>query len=299
MSADYILLSELPWAESLPDDSLSERARMMVTYQAYRSLRPTRKLDSATMAELATAPEVYMARLNANMERLRWMRHSPGNTYIVVDVPLMEMYFRRDGTNVMHKRVVVGKPARQTPSLFANMTNVVMPGIQRSGNEYLAKKGLKIYDSDGKAVKVSAVNARNYRRYSFRQAPGEDNSLGNVKFNMPNKWDIYMHDTPHREDFGKRDRAQSSGCVRVHEPREMALYILAEMENKKQYTQGRLDTLISGHKTKWENLKNKIPVYITYLTAFEDAGTEHVLFTRDIYERDAKLMELMSSASKS
>lgn len=315
MSADYIILSELPWVERMPDDSLSDRARMMVAYQAYRSLRPTRKFDSATMAELATPPEVYMARLNANMERLRWMKHSPGNTYIVVDVPLMEMYFRKDGTNVMHKRVVVGKPARQTPSLFANMTNVVinppwavpptilkkdvLPGIQRSGNEYLAKKGLKIYDSDGKAVKVSAVNARNYRRYSFRQAPGEDNSLGNVKFNMPNKWDIYMHDTPHREDFGKRDRAQSSGCVRVHEPRELALYILAEMENKKQYTQGRLDTLISGHKTKWENLKNKIPVYITYLTAFEDATTEHVLFTRDIYERDAKLMALMSSASRS
>ena len=244
------------------------------------------------------------------MERLRWMKRTPGELYVVVDVPLMEMYLRKDGTNLLHKKVVVGKPTRQTPSLNADMANIVinppwavpptilkkdvLPGIQKSGNAYLAKKGLKIYDSEGRNVKVSSVNARNYRQYVYRQAPGDDNSLGYVKFNMPNKWDIYMHDTPHREDFGKRDRAQSSGCVRVHEPQEMALFILSELENRKNYTQGKLDTLISGHKTRWETLKNKIPVFITYLTAFEDAASEHILYTRDIYQRDAKLMSLMT-----
>jgi len=310
MSANYIIQSELPWLQIEPNDTISDQAQLIMAYQSYRSLRVTRKFDSSTRAELAICPDIYMKRLRANMERIRWMKRSPGNLYIVVDVPLMEMYFRRNSINVMHKRVVVGKTIRQTPSLNADMTNIVinppwgvpptilkkdvLPGIQKSGNAYLAKKGLRIFDSEGKAVKVGAITARNYRRYSYRQAPGDDNSLGYVKFNMPNKWDIYMHDTPHRDDFGKRDRAQSSGCVRVHEPQEMALYILSELEDKKNYTQGKLDTMISGHKTRWEKLQNKIPVFITYLTAFEDSTSEHVLFTRDIYQRDAKLMALMN-----
>jgi L,D-transpeptidase YcbB len=310
MSAYYIIRSELPWVEPTENDTLSEHAQLLLSFQTYRSLRPTHKFDSSTLAELATTPELYLSRLRANMERLRWMKRTPGELYVVVDVPLMEMYLRKDGTNLLHKKVVVGRPARQTPSLNADMANIVinppwavpptilkkdvLPGIQKSGNAYLAKKGLKIYDSEGRNVKVSAVNARNYRQYVYRQAPGDDNSLGYVKFNMPNKWDIYMHDTPHREDFGKRDRAQSSGCVRVHEPQEMALFILSELENRKNYTQGKLDTLISGHKTRWETLKNKIPVFITYLTAFEDAASEHILYTRDIYQRDAKLMSLMT-----
>lgn len=310
LSAHYIIQAELPWLEIVPNDTISNAAQLILAYQHYKSLRLTRRLDSTTIADLATSPDTYMKRLSANMERIRWMQRETGETYIVVNVPLMELYFRKEGANVMHKRVIVGKKARQTPSLFANMTNVVinppwgvpptilkndvLPGIQKSGRQYLAKKGLKVYDHDGKAVNVSNITAKNYRRYTYKQAPGVDNSLGYVKFNMPNKWDIYLHDTPHREDFPKRDRALSSGCVRVHEPQEMALYILNVLEDRKIYTQGRLDTMISTHKTKWEGLKHKIPVFITYLTAFEDSTGTHVLFPTDIYNRDEKLMALMN-----
>ncbi len=310
MSAYYIIQAELPWLEVVPNDTLSETAQLLVAYQTYKSLRPTRKLDSTTIADLATSPEVYLKKIRANMERVRWMKQKTGDTYIVVNVPLMELFFRKGGVNIMHKKVVVGKTARQTPSLNADMANIVinppwgvpatilkndvLPGIQKSGKQYLAKKGLKIYDHDGKSVSVNDVTSRNYKKYSYSQAPGDDNSLGYVKFNMPNKWDIYLHDTPHREDFAKRDRALSSGCVRVHEPQEMALYILSQLEEKTNYTQGKLDTMIGTHKTKWETLKNKIPVFITYLTAFEDQSGAHLLFTRDIYQRDEKLMALMN-----
>ncbi|GAA4468990.1 L,D-transpeptidase family protein [Nemorincola caseinilytica] len=308
-SMHYIIEKELPWLQIVPNDTISDEKQRIMAYQNYLSLRVTGKADSATIAGLGTTPEVYMKRLRANMERIRWMRRKVADTFIIVNVPLMELFFRRNGEEIMHKRVVVGRPARQTPSLQANMANVVinppwgvpptilkndvLPGIQKSGDKYLAKKGLKVYDNKGKAVNVATINAKNYRRYNYKQAPGHDNSLGYVKFNMPNKWDIYLHDTPHREDFAKRDRALSSGCVRVHKPMELAELILSGFENKKQYTQGKLDSLSMTHKTRWETLKNKIPVCITYLTAFEDSTSTHIRFARDIYQRDAKLIAMM------
>jgi len=91
----------------------------------------------------------------------------------------------------------------------------------------------------------------------------------------------------------KRFRALSSGCIRVQRPLELAIYILEDLENKR-YTHERLDSVITTHKTRWEVLKNKIPVHITYLTAFEDTTGRHIQFTRDIYRRDDKLMTLLN-----
>jgi len=306
LSIGYVIQTEQPWLNFTTNDSMSERTQLIRAFQTFKSLKVTGRLDSATMAELATGPDVNAKRIYANMERMRWMQRTTGDMYVVVNIPFMELFFHKDGQVVMNKRVIVGKKARQTPSLFANMTNIVinppwgvpptilkndvLPGIQKSGSAYLAKKGLKVYDHNGKLVNVATINAKNYKRYTYRQAPGSDNSLGYVKFNMPNKWDIYLHDTPHREDFEKRDRALSSGCVRVHNPQEMALYILSGIEEKTRYTQGRLDTIIRTHKTRSESLNNKIPVFITYLTIYEDNTGNHIRFGRDIYGRDAKLL---------
>ena len=304
----YVIKAELPWLETVENDTLTERQQMLLAFQRYRSLKATGKIDSPTVAMLTMAPSEYMQKLRANMERVRWMQQQFGNQYIIVDVPLMEFFFRQGDSTVMHMNVVVGKEIRQTPSLFANMANVVinppwgvpptilkndvLPGFQKSGGKYLAKKGLKAYDHDGNLVNVSRINTKNYKRFTFKQAPGDDNALGYVKFNLPNKWDIYLHDTPHRGDFNKRDRALSSGCIRLSRPQDLAIFILGELE-KRNYTQGRLDSIIATHKTRWEILKNKIPVHITYLTAFEDTTGTHLQFTRDIYHRDAKLMALL------
>lgn len=207
----------------------------------------------------------------------------------------------------MNMRVVVGKNARQTPALNARMANVVinpswgvpptilkkdvLPGVQRGGSSYLARKDLKVYDHKGNPVDPSLVNASNYKQFVFRQPPGDDNALGYVKFNLPNKWDIYLHDTPHRELFAKEDRAWSSGCIRVQKPKEMAIYILHEMEGLR-YTPERLDSVIQTAKTRYVTLKHKIPVHVVYLTAF-DNGNGDVRFLRDFYRRDAKLAGLL------
>jgi len=305
-----IIRTEMPWIQTAPNDTMSEQLQLITAYQTYSGLPAIGKLDSNTLAHLAAPPDAILKKLAANMERIRWMQQQFGSLYLIVDVPLMELFLRKDGVNLMHMRVVVGKPERQTPSLFATMANVVinppwgvpptilkndvLPGIQKSGRKYMAQKGLKVYDKEGRTVRVSSINAKNYRQYTYKQDPGDDNSLGYVKFNLPNPWNIYLHDTPHRGDFGKRNRALSSGCIRLQQPKEMAIFILSQFEKKSYYTPGKLDSMIDTHKTRWEILRTKIPVHITYLTAFEDTTGLHILFAKDIYQRDEKLISLLN-----
>lgn len=306
--AVQIISLEAPWLAPI-SDSLKGNALRIQAYQQYFGLKRTGKLDSTTVAKLKQSPENIIKLLAANMERVRWMPQSFEEEYALVNIPTMQMRLTRNNEKVIGMNVVVGKPSRQTPVLNALMRNIVinppwgvpptilkkdvLPGMMRSGSAYLRKKGLQVYDGKGKKVDASIVNADNYKRYFYKQAPGDDNALGYVKFNFPNAWDIYMHDTPHRSDFEKFDRARSSGCVRLQRPQELAKYILNEMEDK-DFSQERIDSLISTHKTKYEVLKNKIPVHIVYLTAFEDETGNNIRFARDFYQRDQKLMASIS-----
>ncbi len=307
---DAVILAEVPWVKESAeaDTSVAGKNSLLTAYQRYYAIKATGKLDSATKACLSRPVDSILPLMYVNMERMRWMQQSFDQLYVLVDIPLMELFIRKNGENMMHMEVVVGKKLRQTPSLNAKMANVVinppwgvpptilkkdvLPGVLKSGAGYLARKGLKVYDFKGNRVDASAVNASNYKRYVFRQDPGDDNALGYVKFNLPNKWDIYLHDTPHREDFGKSDRAKSSGCIRVQQPREMAEYILTELEGKR-YPMSRIDSVIDTHKTRYEVLANKIPVHIIYLTTFEDANAKHIRFVKDVYNKDNRLAALL------
>jgi len=307
-AVNYIIKTEVPWADVQHSDTISDAAQTIQWYQAYMGLRLTGKLDTATVNRLSMQPEQMLAKLKANMERVRWMQKDMGDLYVVVDVPAMEFFLRKDGITVIHMRTVVGKPERQTPALDATMANVVinppwgvpptilkqdvLPGITKSGAKYLAKKGLKVYDHKGHFVGSGSVNSRNYRNYVYKQDPGDDNALGYVKFNLPNKWDIYLHDTPHRGDFVKYYRALSSGCIRLANPQGLAIYILSQLEHKR-YDQPRLDSIIDTHKTRWEVMKTRIPVHIVYLTNFEDTTGKHIRFINDVYHRDAQLISLL------
>lgn len=306
---EALIAKELPaGGRADNDDTLTGTAATIARLQRYYGVKATGKFDSTTRRLLARHPDSSARIVRANLERLRWLPRTFSNRYVLVNVPLMELFYREDGRDEFTMRVVVGRLSRQTPSLSAPMANVVfnppwgvpptilkndvLPGIARRGGAYLARKGLVAYDRRGRPVSAGAVNASNYRSFNFRQPPGAYNALGEVKFNMPNKWDIYLHDTPHREDFPKRNRALSSGCVRVAKPKEFAEFILTKLEGREEFDQFRIDSLISARVTKFEDLKAKIPVHIVYLTAFED-GTGGVRFLEDIYKKDRKLLALV------
>jgi murein L,D-transpeptidase YcbB/YkuD len=303
-----VIDAELPAAASTGPDSLQGTKRLLAAYQAHYGLKQTAKADSTTLKYLRRHPDSSARVVRANLERLRWLPRQFSDRYVLVNVPLMELFYREGGRDEFTMRVVVGRPSRQTPTLSAPMANVVfnppwgvpptilkndvLPGIARRGGAYLARKGLTAYDRRGRPVNAGAINARNYTKYNFRQPPGAHNALGEIKFNMPNRWDIYLHDTPHREDFPKRNRALSSGCVRVQKPKEFAEFILAKIEGRQEFDQYRIDSLISTRVTKFENLETELPVHIVYLTAFED-GSGGVRFLEDIYKKDRKLLALV------
>lgn len=293
---------EMPWLQSQENDSLTELQQMLRGYQYYFGQRLTGKLDSATVHCMQLKPAALVQQIAVNQDRLRWMNQAPEPTHIIVPLALMELFLNKDGVDVMHMRTVVGKPSRSTPSLNANMVNVVLnpswgvpptilkkdiaPGLTQKGGAYLAKKDLKAYDRKGNVVSASTVNARNYKKFVYKQAPGERNALGAIKFNLPNPFDIYLHDTPHKEDFPNRNRAKSSGCIRLQNPRDLGVYILNVLEANPKMNRTAIDSIVLTHKTQYQSLKNRIPVHIVYLSTFKDSVGKHLRLLEDVYNRD-------------
>ncbi|MBL7767129.1 MAG: L,D-transpeptidase family protein [Chitinophagaceae bacterium] len=295
------LYQEINW----PKDTLSpywndDVLQSVKKFQHLHQLKPTGKLDTTTLKKLNAGIEEKMQTLALNMERMRWLGHDFEQPYIWVDIPKMEMdYYEKDSVQ-FNMRVVVGRPGRATPTLDTRVENIVfsppwivpptimreevVPGIARRGGAYLARRGLRAYDRRGRPVSASAINSKNFRSFSIGQSPGYNSSLGEVKFNMPNPWSIYMHDTPHREDFPKAYRAFSSGCVRVQKPKEFAAFLL---RNPEQYSYEKIDSICKLRRTIFVPMKRKVNVHFVYLTnGIDSAG--NVMYLKDVYGLDKK-----------
>lgn len=287
-------------------DSIQGTAALIHTYQQFYNLKTTGKLDEATLLQLKKKPAEYISKLEVNLNRLRRLPRELGTQYVWVNIPLMELEYMKASNVLFHSRVIVGKPARATPSISSPMTNVVFnppwgvpptilkndvgPGVARAGGGYLARKGLRAYDNRGRDV-TSQVNGSNYKKYFISQPPGAGNALGEVKFNMPNKEAIYIHDTPHRGNFGNANRALSSGCVRTENPKQFAEIILGT----DSFSLTSIDKIISTRRTRSKVLDEKIPVYIIYLTVAPTKNGKGIRYLNDIYGRDKKMMEAKQS----
>ena len=155
--------------------------------------------------------------------------------------------------------------------------------------DYLEKEGIKIYSSwasnasviDPTSIDWSQVSEEGFH-YKMTQEPGDLNALGRVKFVFDNSHDVYMHDTPHKELFSNMQRAFSSGCIRLEQPFKLVEYFIQEdggLNADQIYSQ------LETGKTKYFRLKNPMPIYITYITAWvDDKNRPH--FREDVYKRD-------------
>jgi len=163
---------------------------------------------------------------------------------------------------------IVFSPYWNVPQSIINKD--VKPGMARNKN-YLAKHNME------------------WNNGQVRQKPGKNNSLGLVKFMFPNSHNIYLHDTPSKSLFEKDSRAFSHGCVRVGKPRDLAITLL---KDDPDWTPERIDKAMNAGKETSYTLKNKIPVYIGYFTAWVGENGE-INFYEDIYNRDQRLAEIM------
>lgn len=158
---------------------------------------------------------------------------------------------------------------------------------------------LRLYNSRGQQVSRSSINFNAYNAsnfpYAIKQPPSRRNALGLVKFMFPNKYNIYLHDTPAKNLFERAKRDYSHGCIRLHKPFEFAYELLSKQENDpKSFFHAKLDT---GRETVVQ-LEKDVPVHIIYRTAFTQAKGR-TQYREDVYGRDARIWDALNKAGVS
>jgi len=281
-------------------------------FQARHGLSDDGVIGPATLAALGVPVEARIRQMEINLERRRWMPQDLGDRYIFVNVA--DAYLKvvddigdREKT-VLGARLVVGKPFTRTPVFSHEMSYIeinpswgVPPSI--ANNEYLPKlrenpgvlaaQNIRVF-SDNTEIDPWSVNWAGLTRvpYQLRQDPGPTNALGRIKFMFPNKYNIYIHDTPSKNLFETDSRFFSHGCMRVQDPERLAELLLA----KQGWTLDRIKAQIATGQKKVVNLSTKVPVHITYLTTWVNKdGTVH--FRNDVYNRDPQLAAALSKGS--
>lgn len=245
---------------------------------------------------------VSFAKLALNAQRLRIIPSF--NNGIFVNIPSYQLYYFRDGKQILQSKVIVGRDDRKTPVMYSKLSNVVVnppwnvPASiknkdlvpkMRKDPSYVERRGYEIIDNKGNKVNPHSINWEAYDNpnknfpYHIRQKAGDDSALGRYKFNMPSSDAIFLHDTPNRGLFGKSDRALSSGCVRVAKSDELATLLLKEAG----WSDQRKQNVLSSKKTTSAPIRSDNPVYLYYVTAWVENGTAHTL--PDIYKFDRNI----------
>ncbi|MGM0542190.1 MAG: L,D-transpeptidase family protein [Pseudomonadota bacterium] len=276
-------------------------------------------IGSQTRIELAKSVQERIETIQLNLERWRWYGTLVDDNYIMVNIPDFSLQFVHDGQQLSMK-VVVGQKKRQTPIMEARMSYLVynpywripktilaediLPKLKANKN-YLNANQITLFSSadkteshplDSTAINWHEISKKGMLRYTFRKEPGIKNPLGTIKFMFPNSEDIYIHDTSARYLFKNKTLQVSSGCIRAEKPMQLAYEILSreqpEITIQSIYSQIQTSALQVIH------LKKKLPVYITYQTAWADADGRLYL-RKDLYGLDANLLTFMKKLENS
>jgi murein L,D-transpeptidase YcbB/YkuD len=295
------LRAKLGITENADDDHYDAKvAEAVRKFQEGAELRPTGVLDSKTVAAINSPKrDRQIDTVTVNMERWRWLPRdlgaaAIGDAYVILNIPDYTLKVMQNGAQVWTTKVVTGKPGiHATPLLSETMKFItvnptwnVPPSIIY--NEYLPalaqdptvleRMGLKLDRAADGSIHIS-------------QPPGEANALGRIRFNFPNKFLVYQHDTPDKNLFARDERAFSHGCMRVQNPDQYAAVLLGITEPNEHYTADRIRGMY-GHSEIDLKFPTPIPVNITYQTAFvDDAGK--LQFRKDVYGRDATMLAML------
>jgi murein L,D-transpeptidase YcbB/YkuD len=274
------------------------------SFQERMGLAVNGSIQQPVLNALNVPLEKRIRQVLLNMERMRWVPVDPGNNYLLVNIPEFKLHVYENGRLSWSCNVVVGKPGASTviftkplkhvvfspywnvpPGILANE---VLPAVKRNPG-YLARQNMEVVGASGKQIPAGSISWSKYSGsgfpYIIRQKPGRSNALGKVKFLFPNEYNIYLHDTPSRYLFGETKRSFSHGCIRVAEPKRLAEWIL---RNDPAWTPEKIDKAMNDSKEKFVQVKDTLPVFIGYFTAFVNSRGQ-LNFRDDVYGHDAKL----------
>ena len=274
-------------------------------FQTRHGLNADRVVGRQTLAALNVPAAERARQLAVNLERWRWLPRAFGERHLRVNLPAFDLALVEKGESVLTMRVIVGRQVRQTPAFVGRMTYLVLnpywevphnlavvdllPKIQ-ADRGYLAENGFKVFTLGGGAQRNSAAIdwqqlGRGNFPYHLRQEPGPKNALGRIKFIFPNRYNIYLHDTPTPELFAREQRSFSSGCIRIEKPFALAQALL---RGTPLASPELLEAALTHTVSEVVSLPTPVPVYLLYFTAWVEAdGTLN--FRPDLYKRDSRL----------
>ncbi|MEQ9397327.1 L,D-transpeptidase family protein [Haliea sp.] len=283
--------------------------REVTAFQLAAGLEPDGIVGANTLEVLNANRVSWIDRIDANLERWRWLPREMPATYVRVNIAAYTLRAFEDGEPALSMNVIVGKPYRRTPVFTETLKYMVLNPYWNVPFSIATKDKLPLLQADALAeaqkgyetrppgrdvfVPVSAIDWASVTRRSFnyllRQQPGPQNALGSIKFMMPNPYAVYLHDTPSRELFARQERSFSSGCIRLEHPTVLAEWLL---EREGHARAGHVEALMARQETLTINLRQPVPTYLVYFTAFAtDSGD--IAFRRDIYSRDSALIALL------
>ena len=275
-------------------------AEAVKVFQKEHELRQTGTLTPQTLEALnGNRPTHVVDVILANMERWRWMPHDLGKFYVMINLPDFTASVFNDGKRIWKTRIVIGKTDMPTPIISTQMKFItvnptwhVPPSI--INNEYLPamaqdptvmqRMGLVVQrDSSGKVIGIY-------------QPPGDANAEGRLRFNFPNKFLVYQHDTPDKYMFAYQRRAFSHGCMRTQNPAKYAEVLLSLVRPNDGYTEERIKKMFGPNEINID-FPTFIPIHVTYQTAFVDDDGK-LEFRDDIYGRDRQLLAILNNPSE-
>lgn len=279
-------------------------------FQYRHNLTQDGAIGKGTLAQMNISIEDRIDMIRINLERARWVLNQPGDDFLIVNIAGFNIRRIKKGEVVYESRVIVGKNHKESPIFkdavqyivfnptwtlpYSIATRETLPKLKNDPG-YLAAKQMEIMDRNGKILDPNSIDFNKYSSKNFpfiiRQKAGPHNALGQVKFIFPNKYAVYLHDTPSRGLFNREDRAFSHGCIRLEDKWDLVMSLMNEPD---VWNMDKINQIVDSGKTTQVNLKTPVDIYILYWTAGVDRD-KNLYFERDVYNRDASVLKALEA----
>jgi murein L,D-transpeptidase YcbB/YkuD len=292
---------ELPQAAPEPSDILNSVATAADAGKALDAYSPQqepyRKLK-AVLADLRGKPGAAKSGqvdvIVANMERWRWYPRDLGNAHVLVNLPDFTLKVMHNGAQAWTTRIVIGKPGMPTPLLNETMKYITVNPTWHVPQSIVQNEYLPALAQDPTVLERMGLRVSyNGGQVQITQPPGEGNALGRIRFNFPNRFSVYHHDTPDKQLFGQDFRAYSHGCMRVQDPAKYAEVLLNIARPREHWTAEKIKSMF-GSAEQDIQLPTQIWVHLTYQTAFADNAGK-LQMRRDLYNLDSRTLAAIKS----
>jgi L,D-transpeptidase YcbB len=255
-------------------------------FQGRNGLKDDGVIGPGVIAEMNIPIEKRIESIMINMERCRWVPEKLKQDYLLVNIPEYKLHVIENEKPAFSMNVVVGKSQNKTVIFNGELKYVVFSPYWNIPPGILKKETLPAIRRNRNYL---ASHNMEWNGGNVRQKPGPNNSLGLVKFLFPNTHSIYLHDTPSKSLFNESNRAFSHGCIRIAEPKKLAIYLL---RNDPNWNETSITAAMNSGKEKTVSLAKTIPVFIAYFTTWVNRSGK-INFRKDVYNRDSRLAKMI------